>query len=115
MRTNYLVHWVLILLIFFGSLGILALFDLFEVRRLRDRLRHPWKRIHYATRVSMYFAFALVVLGALAIFFFERSNTLAGQSFFGQVTGAVFQSVAPRTAGYNTVEMGARGVPAIRS
>lgn len=112
-RTNYLVHWVLILLIFFGSLGILALFDLFEVRRLRDRLRHPWKRIHYATRVSMYFAFALVVLGALAIFFFERSNTLAGQSFFGQVTGAVFQSVAPRTAGYNTVDMGAMGVPAI--
>jgi Trk-type K+ transport system membrane component len=111
--TNYLVHWVIILLIFFGSLGILAIFDLFEINRLRDRLRHPWKRVDYATRISLYFAFALIAVGAVAIYFFERNNTLSGHTFFGQITGAVFQSVAPRTAGYNTVDMGMMGVPAI--
>jgi len=112
-RFNYLVHWVIILLIFFGSLGILSLFDLFEVRQLRDRLRHPWKRIQFATKVSLYFSLVLVFLGAICIFFLEKNGTLAGQSLFGQITGAVFQSVTPRTAGYTTLDVGMLSIPTV--
>jgi trk system potassium uptake protein len=112
-RTNYLLHWVVIFLIFFGSLGILALFDLFEIGKLRDRLRHPWKRIGFSTRVSLYFSIALVVTGAILVFVFERNGALAGQSLFGKVTGAVFQSVAPRTAGFNTLDMAYLSIPSV--
>jgi Trk-type K+ transport system membrane component len=47
------------------------------------------------------------------IYCFEKNNTLAGQSFFGQITGAVFQAVTPRTAGYNTVNYALVSVPTI--
>jgi trk system potassium uptake protein len=112
-RYNYLVHWVVILLIFFGSLGILVLFDLFEFRSLRDRLRYPWKQIQFPSKVSLYVSLLLVGLGSVFLFLLERNGTLAGQSLFGQVTGAVFQAVTPRTAGYNTVNFGTMGVPSL--
>jgi trk system potassium uptake protein len=113
LRTNYLVHWVIILEIFFGALGILAIFDLFEPKSLRDRLKHPWKQINFSTKIALYFSLWLVGIGAAVIFLLERDNTLAGQSLFGQITGAVFAAVTPRTAGYNTINYAVLSVPTI--
>lgn len=112
-RFNYLVHWVLIIQIFFGSLGILAIFDLFEPKRLRERLKFPWKQIEFSTKIALYVSIWLVLIGAVLIFIFEQNNTLAEHSLFGKITEAVFQAVAPRTAGFNTVNYGALSVPSI--
>lgn len=112
-RFNYLVHWVLIIQIFFGSLGILAIFDLFEPKKLRERLRFPWKQIEFSTKIALYVSIWLVLIGAVLIFIFEKNNTLAEHSLFGKITEAVFQAVAPRTAGFNTVNFGALSVPSI--
>lgn len=113
LRFNYLVHWLIIVLVFFGSLGILSLFDLFSVRRLRDRLNHPWKQIQFSTKIALYISVILVIAGSLAIFLLERNGTLAGKSLFGQVTGAVFQAVCPRTAGFATLDLYSLGIPTI--
>jgi Trk-type K+ transport system membrane component len=112
-RYNYLVHWVVMILIFVGGLGILAIFDLFDPSRLRQRLRNPWKQISFSTKIALYVSLWLVAVGALLIYFFERDNTLAGQSTFGQITGALFQSVTPRTAGYNTVNFSILSTPTV--
>lgn len=112
-RYNYLAHWVVIIEIFLGALGILAIFDLFEPKVLRDRLKHPWKQIQLPTKIALYVSLILVMIGSVFIYFFEKDNTLAGQSFFGQITGAVFQAVTPRTAGYNTVNYASVSVPTI--
>ena len=111
--NNYLVHWVIIIQIFLGGLGILALFDLFEPSRLRDRLKNPWKQIDFSTKISLYFSVGLVVIGAILIYAFESEKSLSEHSLFGKITGAVFQSVTPRTAGYNTVDFGVLSVPSI--
>jgi len=112
-RYNYLVHWVVAIQIFLGALGILAIFDLFQPEKLRLRLKYPWKQIDFSTKIALYVSLWLVAIGAVFIYFTERNGTLAGHSLFGQITGAVFQSITPRTAGYNTVNYAALSVPTV--
>lgn len=51
----------------------------------------------------------LIVAGALIIFIFEYTNnrTLGSLDLGGKILASFFQSVAPRTAGPNTVDIGA--------
>lgn len=50
----------------------------------------------------------LLILGTVAFFFIEIRNpqTFANLSFFDQILVAWFQSVTPRTAGFNTIDIG---------
>ena len=108
--NNWLVHWVITVLVFLGALGMVALFDLFDFRKLRERMVQPWKTISFPAKIALYFSVILVVLGTGAFAALEWNNTLAGMSGFGKFTTAVFQSVT-RTSGFNTVDIGAVGMP----
>ena len=108
--NNWLVHWVITVLVFLGALGMVALFDLFDLRKLRERMVQPWKTISFPAKIALYFSVILVVLGTGAFAALEWNNTLAGMSGFGKFTTAVFQSVT-RTSGFNTVDIGAVGMP----
>lgn len=107
---NYFIHWVITILVFFGALGMVAVFDLFDPSRLRDRMKNPWKQIQFPTKIALYFSLWLVIGGSLLYFFLEYDNTMAHQSLFGKITTSVFQSVT-RTSGFNTVDIGSIGVP----
>jgi len=108
--TNWLVHWVITALVFLGALGMIAMFDLFDVSKLRERMTQPWKTISFPTKIALYFSTGLVVFGALAYGALEWRGTLDGMSWFGKFTTAVFQSVT-RTSGFNTVDIGEVGMP----
>ena len=108
--NNWLVHWVITVLVFLGALGMVALFDLFDLRKLRERMVQPWKTISFPAKIALYFSVILLVLGTLAFAALEWNGTLAGMSGFGKFTTAVFQSVT-RTSGFNTVDIGAVGMP----
>ena len=108
--NNWLVHWVITVLVFLGALGMVALFDLFDLRKLRERMVQPWKTISFPAKIALYFSVILVVLGTAAFAALEWNGTLAGMSGFGRFTTAVFQSVT-RTSGFNTVDIGAVGMP----
>ena len=108
--NNWLVHWVITILVFLGALGMVALFDLFDLRKLRERMVQPWKTISFPAKIALYFSVILLVLGTLAFAALEWNGTLAGMSGFGKFTTAVFQSVT-RTSGFNTVDIGAVGMP----
>jgi Trk-type K+ transport system membrane component len=101
------------LLIFFGSLGFMALFDLFGRENLRERMRKPWKRIDFNTKVTLYFSLILVFGGALFFYLFEFHNTLENQNTGEKVVTSFFQSVTTRTAGFNTVDIGALTLPTL--
>jgi trk system potassium uptake protein len=107
---NYYIHWVVTILVFFGALGMLAIFDLFDPGNLRGRMRNPWKRIGFPTKIALYFSLGLVIAGSVLYYVLEIDNTLADMSLFGQVTTSVFQSVT-RTSGFNTVDIGMVGIP----
>jgi Trk-type K+ transport system membrane component len=110
LRENYMVHWVITILVFFGALGVMAIFDLFDPVNLRDRLRNPWKRLNFQTKIALYFSLVLVILGSVLYFVLEYNNTLDGLSTFGAITTSVFQSVT-RTSGFNSADIGAIGIP----
>lgn len=107
---NYYVHWLISILVFFGALGMMAVFNIFDPKQLRDRLKHPWKQITFSTKIALYYSIGLVIVGSVLYFLLEDHNTMAGQSLFGKVSTAVFQSVN-RTSGFSTVDIGAIGVP----
>lgn len=107
---HYATHWIVTILVFFGALGMVAIFDLFDVSRLRERMNQPWKQIGFATKIALYFSLGLVVVGTAAYWILEYDGTLKGMSTYGQLTTSVFQS-ATRTSGFNTVDIGAIGIP----
>lgn len=108
--NQYFMHWVVTILVFFGALGMVAIFDLFDGARLRERMSRPWKQIGFATKIALYFSLGLVLIGAVAFWLLERDGVLLGMSPFGQLTASVFQS-ATRTSGFNTVDIGTIGLP----
>lgn len=108
---NYFMHWCVTVLVFFGALGMMAIFDLFSLRALRERMEKPWKQIRFATKIALYFSLILVLIGAVPYYILEYNGTLAAhESEFGKFTTAMFQSVT-RTSGFNTVDIGSIGVP----
>jgi trk system potassium uptake protein len=102
--SNYLYQIVVLVLFFGGGFGMIYLFDLFEFRRLRERMKTPWKTIEFGTKISLYFTLALLVIGAVIFYFGEYNNTLYGKSEFGKIITALFESMTTRNAGFNTVE-----------
>jgi trk system potassium uptake protein len=108
---NYLYHIVILVLFFLGGLGMIYLFDLFEVKRLRERMRMPWKTIEFGTKISLYFTLVLLVLGAVVFYFGEMNNTLSDKGGFAKVVISFFQSMTTRNAGFNLVDTSALSLP----
>ncbi|HAA00153.1 MAG TPA: potassium transporter TrkG [Flavobacteriales bacterium] len=112
-RHNYFLHIVLMVLIFLGSLGFMAIFDLFSVENVRDRMRNPWKRINFNTKIALNFSIILVLAGFVMFFMFEYYHTLNDKNSGEKVVTALFQSVTTRTAGFNTVDIGSLSTPTL--
>jgi trk system potassium uptake protein TrkH len=89
------------LLIILGGLGFVVLADLADYRNKRKLTLH--------TKVVLGMSGLLILIGTFVILLFEYSNPLTlGPLPFGQkLLAAFFQSVAPRTAGVNTLDIGA--------
>ena len=69
--NNYPVHIIILVLFFLGGFGMIYLFDLFGIRKLRDRMKNPWKNIEFGTKISLYFTVGLLIFGAVIFFLFE--------------------------------------------
>lgn len=97
---DFLINVVSMLLIILGGIGFIVISDILEFRKRR--------RLSLHTKVVLTTSSFLIVFGALVIFIFEFSNplTLAPLNPAGKILGSFFQSVSPRTAGANTVDIG---------
>jgi potassium uptake TrkH family protein len=112
-RYNYFVHVVIIVLIFFGSLGFAALFDIFSFKNLRERMRMPWKTISFNSKIALYISIILVIAGTILFFILEYDNTLSEKNLGEALVTALFQSVTTRTAGFNTVDVSSLSIPVL--
>ncbi|HNW99109.1 MAG TPA: potassium transporter TrkG [Bacteroidales bacterium] len=110
-RNAYFIHLVIAALIFLGGIGFASLTDMFSVKNLRERLKHPWKQIAVGTKIAVYTSFGLIILGTIVFYLLEKNNTLAGKNAFECFVISLFQSVTPRTAGFNTVDYSRLGMP----
>jgi len=101
--TGYSSHPIVLLtimaLITIGWIGFFVWNDLYE---------HKFHFRKYAlhTKIVISFSFLLIFGGALLFYLLERNNLFAGMNITDTVLNALFCSVTPRTAGFNTVDVG---------
>lgn len=112
-RNAYVLQLVIAMLIILGGIGFTTLRDLFSFSKIRERFLQPFRTLKIDTKLSLYSAGILILLGFIVFFIFERRNTLSQEPWYGQIVGAFFQSVSTRTAGFNTVDIGAMAVPSL--
>lgn len=109
--SNTFVHTVILVLFFFGGFGMVYLFDLFEIRRLRERMKMPWKTIEFGTKISLYFTLGLLIFGALVFMIFEWNKGLGEKDPASMVITSLLQSMTTRNAGFNLVDTAALSMP----
>jgi trk system potassium uptake protein TrkH len=110
---NEYVHTIVLVMFFLGGFGMLHVFDLFEFKRLRERMKHPWKTIEFGTKISLYFTLALLILGAVVFFIFEYNNSLEHGSLLSDLLVSLYQSMTTRNAGFNLVDTAGLTLPVI--
>lgn len=88
-------------LIIIGGLGFTVLIDLVRKRRFSNLVLH--------TKLIVTITLILIASGTLAIYLLEMSNpaTLGQMGFFQGLGNAFFQAITPRTAGFNSIDIGA--------
>ena len=79
------------------------------------RKRVPRRRWSLHTRIALYATAFLLVVGPLAVLVIEWTNpaTLGPMSIIDKLQAAWFQGVTPRTAGFNTIDIGAQREPTL--
>ncbi|MGC8814469.1 TrkH family potassium uptake protein [Dictyoglomus sp.] len=89
-------------LIIVGGIGFIVIHDIIQ--------RFMGKRIHLSlhSKMALFTTLFLILIGTIVIFILEYNNpnTLKTLNFWGKFLGAYFQSVTPRTAGFNTLDIG---------
>jgi trk system potassium uptake protein TrkH len=107
-RGDVVVNLVMTALIIAGGLGFFVWAEL-----LRARTAEVKRSVH--TRLVLAATATLLVGGTLAVLALEwqNPNTLAPLSLKDKLLAAWFQSVAARTAGFNTIDIGAMTAPAL--
>lgn len=99
-QTDILVNLTIMSLIVIGGLGFVVWDDIWE-----HKLRYARYRLH--TKIVLLMTLVLIMGGAVLFYMMEKDNTLAGLSPMGQIMASLFQSITPRTAGFNTVDTSA--------
>lgn len=98
-NQNPVILFTVMFLITVGGLGFFVWNDLRE---------HTWHFKKYAlhTKILLTFSFVLTFGGALVFYLIERNHLLAGMSVPAGLMNALFCSVTPRTAGFNSIDVG---------
>ncbi len=95
-------------LIVSGGIGFIAISDLYKtkVQRVERRLTTHTKMVLLVTGL-------LILAGTLFFYFMERHHVLGALPEGGKWLASLFQSVTPRTAGFNTVNIGSLHFPTL--
>ncbi|EOD00919.1 TrkH family potassium uptake protein [Caldisalinibacter kiritimatiensis] len=98
---DVVVNLTIIALVIIGGLGYFVYLDISRKKSFRKFSLH--------TKLVLIISGILLLIGFLFIFILEYNNpeTLGKLSFKGKILAAAFQSMTPRTAGFNSIDTGA--------
>ena len=110
---NGVVNLVIMSLIILGGLGFSVWIDTFKALSTKRKTPkvYSWKQVFQKmslhTKLVWLITIFLLVSGFFMIFIFEYHNpaTLGNLSLGEKIWAALFQSVSPRTAGFNTIPL----------
>ena len=120
-RFHYVFQWIIIVLVVFGGLGHNIIFNFYQYIKTYVLEFFDKKRIHKQiriitlnTRIVIYTTIVLLLVGWIFLFISEYNNTLLNhKTIFGKITNAAFNSVTPRTAGFNVIDFTEMTVPSL--
>ncbi|MEX2462359.1 MAG: TrkH family potassium uptake protein [Paenibacillaceae bacterium] len=97
--NDFTTNFVTMALIILGGIGFVVLSDLIQFKKV--------KRLSLHSKVVLSMTSFLILFGTIVIFIFEFTNahTLGSLQFDGKILASFFQSITPRTAGANTVDL----------
>lgn len=102
--TGFYDHPVILItimsLIVIGGIGFIVWNDLYEHR-------FHFRKYALHTKIVLTASVILIFGGACVFYLIERDHLFAGMSASGKILSSLFCSVTPRTAGFNTVDVGA--------
>ncbi len=99
-KGNILLNITLILLIITGGIGFGVISEIIDF--------HKSKKLSLHTKLVLTVTAILIISGTVLIFLFERNNlsTLKPLTIKEKILTSIFQAVTPRTAGFNTINIG---------
>jgi trk system potassium uptake protein len=100
-QSDVLVNITIMLLIILGGIGFIVLYEVLA------KIRGQEKRLSIHTKMVLITTTILILIGAVCFYFMEMNNVLKGMNLKTSILASFFQSVVPRTAGFNTVDIGA--------
>ncbi len=104
--SSYTVNFTICALIVIGGIGFPVLHDLYLYFRRKGEKR---PRLAVQTKTVLITTAILIVGGALIIAALERRTMGGHESTAHRILAPLFQSITCRTAGFNTVDIGALG------
>jgi trk system potassium uptake protein TrkH len=106
-QGDLIVNLVIMGLIVHGGIGFIVQYEVF------GRLRRKQKKLSVHTKVVLISTAILIASGAFLFYLFERNHIIKDVPILTRFLTSLFQSVTPRTAGFNTVDIGALTNPTI--
>ena len=124
-RTNYNLQAVVMWLIVTGGIGYNIMINHFSLLKslflkwlcrfkILNQKPHKYRRnIDLNTYLVITTSSFLLIFGLIGFFILEYNGVLAGETTFHKIMSAAFNSVTPRTAGFNNVDMGKLAQPTL--
>jgi len=100
-QGDLIVNLTVMGLIVHGGIGFVVQYEVLS------RIRGLQKRLSIHTRIAIITTVVLMLSGAILFFIFERNHIIQDVPVLNKILASLFQSVTPRTAGFNTVDIGA--------
>ncbi|MEE1106915.1 Ktr system potassium transporter B [Macrococcoides canis] len=106
-QTNPVINFIITTLILLGGLGFTVILDLYQKKKFSHL------RLH--TKIMIFGTLIINTIATLSIYLLEMNNlkTLGGHNTLDQFQMAYFQAITTRTAGFNTIDIGALETPTI--
>lgn len=96
-RSNPIILSTIMFLIVSGGIGFIVLTDILNSVILRK------KKMSFHSKLVLMVTFVLIVTAAAVFFLIERNNAMKGLPLTEQIFASLFQSVTPRTAGFEVI------------
>ena len=100
-QSDVLVNVTIMALIILGGIGFIVIYEVLA------KIRGQEKRLSIHTKIVLITTTFLILIGTVCFYFMEMNNVLKGMNLKTSILASFFQAVVPRTAGFNTVDIGA--------
>jgi trk/ktr system potassium uptake protein len=106
-QGDLVVNLTIMGLIILGGIGFVVQYE------VASWLKGKQKKLSVHTKIVIITTAILILAGAILFYVFERNHMIKNAPILNQILASLFQSVTPRTAGFNTVDIGLLTNPTI--